>query len=174
MWSLMFTPSGPQDIPTAHTQPLCCSRVQKAFARCWIYLQREAQDRWWPELFYNVLIPCHFHYSAELTLVHIFYICRVLQYFSQSFQQQGCLVVSICDIFSLLEHLIQSCRLHLQSVRTFSFINSQTNSYNLHSETAFRYSLCPVSRMPPYSPNAQTVCREAEAKGPWVWQGAAA
>lgn len=124
MWSLMFTPSGPQDIPTAHTQPLCCSRVQKAFARCWIYLQREAQDRWWPELFYNVLIPCHFHYSAELTLVHIFYICRVLQYFSQSFQQQGCLVVSICDIFSLLEHLIQSCRLHLQSVRTFSFINS--------------------------------------------------
>lgn len=34
MWSLMLTPSGPWDISTAHIQPLCCSRVQKAFAQC--------------------------------------------------------------------------------------------------------------------------------------------
>lgn len=34
--------------------------------------------------------------------------------------------------------------------------------------------MCPVSRMPPYSPSAQTPCRKPEVKGPWIRQGAAA
>lgn len=99
--------------------------------------ERHKTGDWSSELFHNVLIPWNFHYSAELTLVYIFYICRVLQDFSQSLEQQGCLVVSICDVFSLLEHLIQSCWLHLQSVRTLSFRNSlrQAAKWKIQNES---------------------------------------
>jgi len=89
--------------------------------------QRGVKNRWWLQCYFPMhyfhLIFHIFIIQHKLTLVYIFYICRVLQYFRQSFQQQGCFVVSICNIFRLLKHLIQSCWLNLESFRRFSCIN---------------------------------------------------
>lgn len=67
MWSLMFTPSGPRDIATAHRQPPCCSKVQKAFARCWIYLQteRSREQVTTSVSVHNALAPGNFHYLTR-------------------------------------------------------------------------------------------------------------
>lgn len=49
-----------------------------------------------------------------LTFDHVLNICGVLQDLGQAIQQHWGLAVAIGDIFCLLEHLIQSCWLHLK------------------------------------------------------------
>lgn len=55
-----------------------------------------------------------------LTFDHILNICGVLQDLGQAVEQHGGLAVAVGDIFGLLEHLIQSCRLDLKRTENHS------------------------------------------------------
>lgn len=57
---------------------------------------------------------------SALTFDHVLNVSGVLQYLGQAIQQHGSLAVAVGDVFSLLEHLIQSRRLDLKHTRAQS------------------------------------------------------
>lgn len=73
-----------------------------------------------------------------LTFIDVFYVPLFSDDVQEPFHQQQSLVVPLCAVLSVVEHLIQGCRLHLQATPPYRRLLPDQTQLSQHGPSAVR------------------------------------